>query len=170
MWVNHSNGALRVSAYSILDAWNLYSDSRMKNGLIERVKLFYPQLFEEDKVRCAVISGLRPVATDELPIIGHLCHRYENVYINGGGGYDGFLLAAGSAVLISEIVQQTVLNCMTPSTTMSSDTVSSDAIVALPGLSEQIAATMVALFSPLNRVCYSPRFCRLCKRRWKEEK
>lgn len=158
-WVDHSRSSLRISAFFEFDGWKLAPNNTMKNGLVERTKLLYPQLFEEEKGRCAAISGLRPMTSDKYPIIGHLHHKYENVYINSGGGDFGLGIAAGSGVMISEMITKKILRSITSS---------------LPsGIDRNFylfsnSESFIKLFSPLYRVSYAPRFCRFCIKRWND--
>lgn len=109
MAANCTATSLSISAFSELDGWSLYPNNRMKNGLVERTKLLYPQLFEEERGRCAVISGLRPVSFDGKPIVGHLHPKYENVFVNSGFGNAGLSMAAGAAVVVADMITDAVL-------------------------------------------------------------
>lgn len=107
LFTNQSTQSLRVSAFFEYDGWSLQANPRMRNGLLERARLIYPEIFH-DGGRCAVVSGLRPESSDGGVIIGQL-PRLRNVFINGGGGGNGFSTAAGSATLVAEIVKAHVL-------------------------------------------------------------
>jgi D-amino-acid dehydrogenase len=64
----------------------------------------YPRLAREvDPAQGLAWTGLRPVSADGLPFIGPT--RMAGLYINAGHGALGFTLAAGSAVLLADLLQ-----------------------------------------------------------------
>jgi D-amino-acid dehydrogenase len=64
----------------------------------------YPRLAREvDPAQGTAWAGLRPVSADGLPFIGST--RVAGLYVNAGHGALGFTLAAGSAVLLADLLQ-----------------------------------------------------------------
>lgn len=57
-----------------------------------------------DETRAAPWAGLRPVSADGVPFIGQL--GYDNLYVNTGHGHLGWTLAAGSARMLADLIQQ----------------------------------------------------------------
>mmetsp|Transcript_8300 Transcript_8300/g.16884 ORF Transcript_8300/g.16884 Transcript_8300/m.16884 type:complete len:529 (-) Transcript_8300:774-2360(-) len=66
--------------------------------LIEVAKAEFP-----DMIIDSVHVGYRPLTPDDTPMVG-MTTRYENLYINAGGGSKGWTLGAGSGKLLADIM------------------------------------------------------------------
>ena len=73
--------------------------------IVQAANSYYPDINLEMPTVEKVWSGLRPCSPDGLPYIGNSPH-HENVTVAGGHAMIGISLAAGTGLLVKQLVQQ----------------------------------------------------------------
>jgi D-amino-acid dehydrogenase len=95
---------MRIAGTAEFAGWDLSMRPERIAPLAAAFRELYPRLARKvDPAQGLAWAGLRPVSADGLPFIGPT--RVEGLYVNAGHGALGFTLAAGSAVLLADLLK-----------------------------------------------------------------
>jgi len=96
-------GSLRVVGTAEFAGFDVKLNRQRLNLLFRVLKQVLPRTqFNADAA--TPWCGLRPVSADGVPIIGRT--RFQNLYVSTGHGHLGWTMAAGSADILADIVDQ----------------------------------------------------------------
>ena len=102
--VTPMGGRLRVAGTAEFAGHDLHLDSKRVDNLSRLIQAIYPQIADEATLaEGAAWAGLRPVSADGLPYIGRA--KLRNLWLNNGHGHLGWTLAAGSARLLVDLIE-----------------------------------------------------------------
>ncbi len=96
---------LRVGGTMELCGINHEINMNRVKPIVQAANSYYPDINLEMPTFKKVWSGLRPCSPDGLPYIGNSPH-HENVTVAGGHAMIGISLAAGTGLLVKQLVQQ----------------------------------------------------------------
>lgn len=93
---------IRVSSTAQFDGYNRDYEEADFSNILKTVHELFPGAADWDGA--ARRSCMRPMTPDGPPIIGRT-KRYNNLYINTGHGHMGWTMAAGSSLLLTDLVE-----------------------------------------------------------------
>lgn len=79
--------------------------STINKTIIDKLKQNMFKLTAIEVDSCKEWTGMRPVTSDDVPVISQLPF-YQNAYVNTGHGSRGMIQSFGSAILLNQIIQQ----------------------------------------------------------------
>lgn len=92
---------LRAAGTAEIAGYDDSIDLARSDMILSTLKLLFPDALDYNNAERW--AGLRPMTPDCVPLIGRT--KYRNLYLNTGHGALGWTLAAGSARLLSEIIE-----------------------------------------------------------------
>jgi D-amino-acid dehydrogenase len=99
----NTSGLIRITGYSDLAGNNTETIKSRKEALIKLANDYFGSNLYDEKVADHWV-GIRPVAADDVPIIGKST-KFNNLFWNTGHGGRGVTFSLGSGKILSHIIE-----------------------------------------------------------------
>ncbi|MEV8516927.1 D-amino acid dehydrogenase [Dactylosporangium sp. NPDC051484] len=93
--------SIRMTGTADFTGYDLSISSKSSRSIFQSGGELFPESFDWEAAEMKI--GLRPVTSNELPLIGH-ARKHPNVILNTGHGNLGWTMAAGSADIVADLL------------------------------------------------------------------